>query len=434
VISACRGEIISDKRGWFVVRNRAPSEAGIDSSERDTIEAQLFAKSEWKDLPPSQKGIPALKSFLANQLCERIQDAFPHMLDEIEERKRQAESELEALGGDRNTIGQMRDYLGVIATEINSTIVDAINGKYSGFSDDMKLRMHVRNANEIFQEVMKTDGHTFQFVAKEIVEFSPSDAEIYKYIRKIINEEKGTELPGTLNPEILPALFREQAKGWHSLARQHFNSIHDIAISGITLMVRNTCHDRHTSKLVERFIVQAGQKSKQSGHTRLQELVDDSLHGALQPTDRSFFEMKMQEARAFRFIAGLKRYANELGYDLDNDGVIQVKADHYESLFNEIHPSNQKILENEVHDLLFAYYDLELSKFIANVNTIVIERYLMDPEGPAKVFNPNYILGLSEEKLLELAAEDSETRVLKQEKQDLINELGEAKRIAKDAT
>lgn len=53
----------------------------------------------------------------------------------------------------------------------------------------------------------------------------PSSAEIYKWIREGIQDCRGTELQGTLNPDVLPTLFHKQAGNLERLSTDHLNLI-----------------------------------------------------------------------------------------------------------------------------------------------------------------------------------------------------------------
>ena len=154
--------------GWFVVRNRTPAEAleGIDSHEQHVKETQFFATDPWAKLPESRRGSEALKRYLASLLCKHIQNAFPLLLKEIEARITSTTSMIRSLGSPRREHEEKRTYLANLAQNFHSIADRMVNGRYdSGGTCEMKLRMFVRNANEVFAYNMENDGQAAPFVA-----------------------------------------------------------------------------------------------------------------------------------------------------------------------------------------------------------------------------------------------------------------------------
>lgn len=56
---------------------------------------------------------------------------------------------------------------------------------------------------------------------------------IYNWIRAEVKASRGTELQGTLNPDVLPVLFHKQASGWKDLSKLYFERI---TVSTLTAM------------------------------------------------------------------------------------------------------------------------------------------------------------------------------------------------------
>jgi hypothetical protein len=85
----------------------------------------------------------------------------------------------------------------------------------------------------------------------------------------------------------------------------------------------------------------------------------------------------------------------------------QISARH---LFYQV---NKKIYE--VHDWLYAYWKVAYPRFVDNVIIQVVERHLLGPNGPLRLFDRNWIFGLEDEELEELVGENEETRAARKD-------------------
>ena len=101
-------QVIHLRHGWFVVRNRTPSEVeeAIGPFERYSREQEFFNQGDWIKLPEERRGTEALKSYLAKLLCDRIEKVFPRTINDIGIRRNRTALELEALGVARTSVEQ----------------------------------------------------------------------------------------------------------------------------------------------------------------------------------------------------------------------------------------------------------------------------------------------------------------------------------------
>ena len=128
IISYSKNQEIYLRHGWFVVRNRTPSEVeeAIGPSVHCSREQEFFNRDPWNQLPEERRGTEALKNYLAELLCDRIEKVFPKILHDIETRRNGTALELEALGLARTSIEQKllnaRRTIGGINCLIDSTV------------------------------------------------------------------------------------------------------------------------------------------------------------------------------------------------------------------------------------------------------------------------------------------------------------------------
>lgn len=632
--------------GWFVVRNRTPEELedNISNFERQKREEDFFNSKPWNALPESQRGTQALKHYLSNLLCDRIQEVFPSILAIIQERQANIRVDLEKLGPPRTTTEENRAYLTDLAQQLNGLTSEVLRGRYRGSTNkELRLRRLIYEANNTFTQNMIHDGHSVPFQAildnsgdlsTEVVEHSvdgstkgrgrethasagsssnssqfgfqdqtgseskqgknnvgtqapctkgtmfyphgdwegldrtcrclfqnicfmlqfrgfsteelrlsdylqetpsagtvfggfgfsksnsqlppttslfaannstsnrsifqnssspgtggdlfgsssrpppamsvfgtkptsnvngglfqqtapvpqgdlsgtvgaatldSSSSKIYIWIREEIKNCRGTELQGTLNPDVLPALFHRQIAGWEKKAMSHFESVAKVTMSTLEQAVSVTCGNGFTAQQILTLIRRTNETSEAYGSRHLQERFREIASRHLQ-TQNPIFEKNIRDARLTRFKAALKRYHESRAtpsYGLfgkantnDKPNEIVLNLLDVTSLFDELHISNTQNLEDEIHDTLKSYYELALHDFIEFVTQQVVESYLNDPKGPVLFFNPTYISSLASEEIDDIGAEDPQTAKERLEKEETLSRLERAEEIA----
>lgn len=266
----------------------------------------------------------------------------------------------------------------------------------------------------------------------------PASSEIYEWIRREIKASRGTELQGILNPDVLPNLFHKQIQKWESISIDHFRRILTLTVDILISMLETVCPDSLIRNRLEKIIRQASDSAEKKGHFKLIERLQ-SLGSRHLQTSNPAFEDKVREAQLNRFHAALDRYRiahNPPGFasskSSSNRTSAELKISMHDtaSLFAELHISTPRNLEDEIHDILKAYYSIAMNDFIEFVNQLVIEPYLHDPKGPVFLFSPLYIAGLAESEIESLTAEPLSTQ---QERVDLmatLERLRVAERIA----
>ncbi|KAL8823924.1 MAG: hypothetical protein Q9191_005437 [Dirinaria sp. TL-2023a] len=549
--------------GWFVVRNRTPAEAeaNIEGHDRDKREEDFFGKLPWNTLPKSRRGVQALKKYLTDLLCTRIQMGFPLMRQTIQARRLSAASQLEALGESRESIEQKRAYLSRIAQSFHSQASAALHGRYGAIkSESMKLRKVIRDANDGFMQDIKKNGHMVPFAdlphipdtaeanesdeenferwnaemeataaapmpgesdtdsepepmrskgafkqhggtlfggpvhdgntfggsqqsggflapksstfgrnsrspsrwsqastpskskatpqtsqgkratksqpaqspSTSEVDLSRSSDDVYLWIRREVDACRGTELQGTLNPDVLAILFHDQASKWRNIAISHFQVILRSTSDVLKTILEDTARERITRERIWPKILEAGQAKEAEKTALLNDRMDDLTTKHLQTNNSAFLE-KVAKARLLRFQAALYRY-QQAGISQQkpalSDNQLLIDLRDTSALFSELHMSNSRNLENEIHDTLKAYYEIARYEFVEFITQLVVEKFLDCQQGPVLLFSPMYVAGLSDEAISELAGEDEALVRERQEKEATLARLRRAEKIA----
>jgi len=461
--------------GWFCVRNRTTTEilSGVTIEQRHENERKFFGTAPWNVLDKKRVGISSLKISLGRLLSDHVANEFPEIRKEIDDRYSRARKELEQLGAPRQTTHEQMQYLIRLAGAYQRQVEDSLNGRYAAEgTHPSKLRMHVQNANEQFNNEMHAKGCTMAFRSTEeslddkVIEeennpfgyhpqsttSSQSNARpkssrsgspvkfgagpdapanfgagsmpqpkssIYENIRKLYRTSRGTELPGHVNPTVLETLFAHQTINWQSIAEKHISRVIALLWGGLEALFVSTCLDDGIRKKIRSRVDPEVEESVERAREELQRILNDERTGPL-ITNNHYFADNLAKARAERFVAGLKK----LGFEDGTNANINFKA-----MTAMVHLSNEASAIHDIHDTLAAYYKVALKRFIDNVVLQVVERNLLGLKGPVSIFTPDYIGALSAGDLASIAAEGFATSNTRTELRFQISRLEEARKV-----
>ena len=233
------------KIGWHVLKNRKFEESDVSLRERNRLEAEFFRTSNFKELPPRNTGIEALRTRLSDVLFDHIRRELPGMRTEVERLLNVTKQCLEQLGMSRNSADECREYLMQLSECMQSTARCALNGPYDGeffrtkeildFDQGAKwavrrLRALIQQTNEEFAQRMHSSGHTFHIgpeppanesdlkafaSAHELNVLQEDDdqpvaisyAVALTWVHKMIACNRGRELQGNYSPLVISEIF-----------------------------------------------------------------------------------------------------------------------------------------------------------------------------------------------------------------------------------
>ncbi|KAK8046043.1 hypothetical protein PG996_014107 [Apiospora saccharicola] len=479
----------SMQHGWFVVRNRIGDEDA--SFDLDEAEATLFGESPWSRIPSTRRGSRKLRDYLGGLLCDKIRKEFPAMQQKVRQllsRELQIKS---CLGEPRDDHKARLQYLMSIIQEYNTDALQALERPWRLPDETMRLRSIVSNCNKDFDNAMMIDGHTYEFEEPQLEypqapppatsqpgfpptpEGSPqhksmrhglkkaslsmppqfgdspqTPAELRTEIRRQIYNFQSSQLPGLLNPDIFPVLYRTQTKKWESIARQHLEFVAQSTRDAALLLLgyvfqheltgeTNATHDRLADTLLR--------MSKASEQRALGELQRYCGKEADFPffTTNPEFARRLEENRRIRFknhtfqhfkmlfeaTQAAQATAEAEGGGVDS-GLFDASLD---AMYVRMHPSTAQHTEDEAHDILKAYYELSLRTFIEHVTKRIVEDMMSSKEGPLLGLSTDYLMGLSEAEIEEIAREDEVAQARRKQCLARMSRLTEANRIAENA-
>ncbi|KAK8062970.1 hypothetical protein PG997_015067 [Apiospora hydei] len=467
------------KHGWFVVRNRVGDEGA--SFDLDEAEATLFGTAPWDRVQNRRRGSKKLRDYLGGLLCAKIREEFPDMQETVKSLLGEQLALREVLGEPRADGNAQLRYLMKIVDGYTADVEQALKTPWNFSRKEMQLRSIVSNRNRNFDRDMMTKGHTFEFEQPRLLyrqdtpaidqtglpptpDGSPqpkskrngskrkstqnraamdngplTSAELRAEIQKQIHSFQSSQLPGLLNPDILPVLYRQQTTNWITIARDHLLGVsRDIQTAAERLLVEqlgydSTQPDSDAYDNLLPILEDMGCKAEKKALDRLEEYYRDELTFPFFTTNPEFTR-RLEENRVIRF----KNYTYEHLQDVwnkviqqpDNGALFDASLD---AMYARIHPSAAQHTEEEAHDILKAYYELSLRTFIEHVNMRIVEGMLVSLQGPLKGLSTEYLMSLSEAEIEELAREDETKQVQREQCLARIARLTEANKIAENA-
>ncbi|KAK8141153.1 hypothetical protein G3M48_000691 [Beauveria asiatica] len=399
------------QHGWFVIRNRSTKEIqeGVTIAQRHENERRFFQGAPWNELPKERIGVKALKPFLGQLLYEHIRREFPALVNEIEALYRETQKKIEALGSSRQTATEQRQYLTRMANRYQRNVEDALRGNYAvelEVQSQLKLRMHLRNLADKFEEEIRTEGHKMSFEQANgsvDTDFLQEDEnsegpDIMSWIRDQYREARGAELPGTVNPALLVRLFQHQSSNWGQIARKYLEQNMELLTDYTKLECRRIEENDTIRSSLQSLILSRLDEANTAAQERLRHLLEDEQGEVLQTVNHYFAETldKIRKDRLLTRIQGLElhdgwTYAKDAG-----------------QLTDVLHISNEDQAVIDLHDVLKTYYKVSMKRFTDYVVITVVERIFRDEEA-LTFFSPEYVGGLSDSELAEIAAESYTT-------------------------
>lgn len=256
--------------------------------------------------------------------------------------------------------------------------------------------------------------------------------EIYVWIRREIEASRGTELQGTLNPDVLQILFHKQAGKWRHIAEKHFRSITKRTVEVLYEILKEVAGLGTTQTKIWSRINAAAENHMEQKLGLLNERMNDLTSRHLQTNNSAYLE-NVAKARFRRFQLALYKYQQErISHKGSASSKMRLVVDLRDTsaLFSELHMSNARNLENEIHDTLKAYYEIARDEFVEFVTQLIVEKFLDSPNGPVSMFSTTYVAELADSAIADLATEDEAVVRDREDKEATLARLRRAEEIA----
>jgi len=386
--------------GWFVVRNRAEDDDEDPDFDLQDKEAELFGRASWIKIRRDRKGSAMLKKYLGTLLCNKVEAAFPHLLNTLFQSMTEAKIDMEKLGEPRNNHSQRRGYLASVAEKYASMAKDALDRPWSLDSTRARARYLSRLENDMFGDRMRAFGHAYEFqdhglkeedylrglrgllqpesiathanTSEQAPEGSKisllqpdprigpvrSSEELYAKIREEVRICGCTELPGLFNPDIVRRLYRDQTHKWGIVAETHLRSVAEKIDLAAEEILNTVCPPGDNTGvlhgefrvILRRFYDGALRRALAS----LRDYCSGEQSKMLQTTDPGFTR-RLQILQTLRMVDLIKTATNIASIETVNK--VSTK-ELQNALYTTCHHSTADNTANNVHDILKVYYEV----------------------------------------------------------------------------
>ncbi|KAK4239416.1 P-loop containing nucleoside triphosphate hydrolase protein [Achaetomium macrosporum] len=400
--------------GWYVLLNPAPREPGQPwptAEERRQAEAAFFNKGKWSSLPPSMCGAGALMQKLSVQLQQHIGKHIHVLRKQIQKALDDCEAELKSLGNAKDTPEEMRIELVELFSASKELVIPAVYGFYKNppkksffrvtadprGTPAQNLRARATEENDRFAMRIRAHGRKFDFSTpaspasgEQVPENGIKRGFIRREVESLLRQVRGSEFPMDPKPRALYMLFQSYSENWPKLAQEHKDNLGVVCNEFLGELIDYAWPKRMREPLRRHFLEPHVKELMEKAQHEL-ELLTQDLSLEVQPYDPEYEER-------------LRDWHTRVS----KDGATFSEAE-------------------EILEKMLIYYDLAAKTFIRNIITQVVERHLL--QGMYSIFNSAEVLGLNNEVVEAIAAENKETRDRRQTLRVQKKAIGEAKEL-----
>ena len=349
--------------------------------------------------------------------------SIPELIPEIELRLAICNSELGKLGHPRSTKASQLDCMVALASKFEKLSTYALDGRYEKLPEDpeLKVRKIVHEALERFTHEL--DGYTWcaggyfgdsrengvelDTLEEELWEDQILDDSRFSEIGEVIRQNRGKEPPGEVNPCVMGILWNRRTQGWEDFAVKLIDELVrsiGVAVGGI---FKNICPDEELRNNTRQWLSEHLDSIYASARAELEKIVSDENNGFLWTNqDRLSLihkfaneRIRSMSDRLWEPYVTANRDASRLSLERKIKAWIG-KRSNISAIF-------------KTYDLILSYYLVALNRFIDNIGHQVVERHLLGPTSPLRIFQPEYIVRTLQEddELLRKIAGENENKV-----------------------
>ena len=240
--------------GWHVLKNRDYAHRHSSAKARDKAEEEFFSQGLWTSMSKAKLGVASLKPRLSAVLREQILTHLPSLIADVRVGIAESRAALGKLGDSRVSTREQRSYLLHLSERFTSIMKDAVNGRYEdpffAVADTQskfarRLRARVQNFLTDFRDEVRLGGC-----------YKPAgdEASYIDHVRQLMLYNRGRELSGTFNPQIIGELFHEQSKPWKEIAIQFAELLFSAVAQAVTILLKYLTDETTFSKLMRHLI------------------------------------------------------------------------------------------------------------------------------------------------------------------------------------
>ncbi|KAI0399376.1 P-loop containing nucleoside triphosphate hydrolase protein [Xylaria palmicola] len=471
-----RGELTL---GYYIVKNRGPSDVDMTLRDGQLKEKAFFANSPWSSLAHTGRaGVDCLKTRVRELLIDLIKKEFPKLKNDVIHELRSLRSQQDNMGPSRSDAHAQRAYLNRISEAFQSLVRDALSANYTGdniLSSRHELRLITRivERNEDYAKEMTRNGHTRPFAKNKYgdedrddnddehlsngisdrerqwdiiptseefaeirdimsdgdLDFSQSHehGDIMSYIESVHKASRGPEL-GTFGGSLLATLFKEQSQKWEPITLNHIGlTIYHVHVF-ISRSVKAVCLEpKVRDELWNGYLLDELLGSYRGAMDHAKFLLEIEREGP-PVTVNHYFNDNLQKRQAEHLAEAMEKLGMRSTHDEKTGFFLQ--PSQLKNL--AINKANATFVSEHMHNVLSSYYKVSIKRFVDVVCQQTVNYYLLSGKrSPLKIFNTDMVLNLNEEQLDMIAGEDALVKHRREKLNLEIGRLEEALKVLK---
>ncbi|TVY26296.1 Interferon-induced GTP-binding protein Mx2 [Lachnellula hyalina] len=457
--------------GYFLVRNRGASGSSKEQPELD----QIFRQQPWIGLPPDRVGIPALRERLMSLLVENTRREFPRLLQDVSKQIKDCKRELQSLGPPRQDEREQRIFLSRIAEIFQDRARAALAADYNAdpvfdkdelrlitTCADFQLGAHSRHFEEssvasdtdedsdleefprvesmidnlrVFLEMTGVDDVAPGELAELgdiIVPIPPHQIPMPRenlsaWMNNVYLTSRGLDL-GTFNANFVATAFAEQSRKWGDMTKIYMSRVIITLHRFIAAAIHSICSEEQTRSHLWSAILESLVERYKTAMAQASLLIEVEQRKKPYTLNKQFADA-LSKARGYRVTELLRSKARK---DNKQNGKIQLMVNLNDIAEAAEGKSNVEQLQEEIHDILQAYYSLALDRYLDNIFQLAVDYCLLHgPSSPLKVFTQDWVINLEAEQLERIVGETKSSKRCRTKLAKKIADLTDALKILK---
>lgn len=335
-----------------------------------------------------------------------IRQSIPQLLSDIDKKLNKCVTRIDQLGEPRTTPTAQYAMINKIATNYSRMASGAIDGHYKNLEDEKTYaRKLIRDELDAFQIQMQQRGFqkAFQTADQDARVIKSTDADgwtakfmavpTYAWIREGVKGFRAMEDGDEVNPDVKAYLWKQQIVSWHEISSDALSAVERTVESVNRALFAKACPDKDILRKLLSWLQDDFQAASKEAKYELKRILEDEKGGLMTLNP---LKMAMQISHRNDRIEAMKRTLIEayphMGLPQAAEPAMKVSPIQADMVINSlIHQRPELIGVLNTHDTLKTHYNIALYRFIDNFALQVVERHLLGPKGPLRLFNSDFV-------------------------------------------
>lgn len=192
---------------------------------------------------------------------------------------------------------------------------------------------------------------SFSFEPKSVPATNASKP-IFRHIQDISRSFQSTQLPGLINPDVLPDLFQKQTQNWPKLAEGHLQQVAEQVQQTFLHVLYHICPPDGGNRILfeelQKELTESHKFALKAARKEIRTYCERERSSMMQTTDSRFVE-NLRALRTIRLLESLDSLHSTTGATAAQDPSLY---------FDRLHYSMDENMVKDVHDVLKVYYQV----------------------------------------------------------------------------